>query len=74
MPQIRSQSAEEDRCSVHFGDQVAIYDVSRADAEAIAEAHVRLFSPTDAEKPERRRGQHARRGLQAPARQVGRAA
>ncbi len=74
MPEIRSQSAEEDRCSIHFGDHVAIYDLSRADAEEIAGAHLRLFSNSGVAGSKRPRDQHAGRGLQAPARQVGRAA
>jgi hypothetical protein len=43
MPLIKIQSADEDRCSVHFGEHVAIYDISRSDAEAIVATYVRNF-------------------------------
>jgi len=47
MPEIRSQSREDDRCSVHFGDHVAIYDLSRGDAEEIVATYLRHFDPSD---------------------------
>jgi hypothetical protein len=46
MPDIRYQSAEEDRCSVHFGEHVAIYDLSRGDAEQIVATYIRQFGPS----------------------------
>ncbi len=53
MPDIRYQSAEEDRCSVHFGEHVAIFDLSRRDAEQIVATYIRHFGPSDEPVPQR---------------------
>ena len=74
MPEIRYQSPEEDRCSVHFGEHVAIYDVSRADAEEIVTTYARHFGPSGELGPQRE--PHARRASRPsrPANQLNRAA
>jgi hypothetical protein len=41
MPTI--QSADDDRYSVHFGSHVSIYELSRAEAEAIVASYTRKF-------------------------------
>ena len=45
MPEIilRRQSWHEDRYSLHFGQRVAIYDITRSEADGICSTYKRMF-------------------------------
>jgi hypothetical protein len=65
MPVINVQSLAEDRWSLHFGENAAIYDLSRADAEQILATYVRTFGDAGVDQMKGARGgPHSRRGRQ----------
>jgi len=42
MAEIRTESTEEDLCTLYIGEQVVIADLTRAEAEALLAAYQRI--------------------------------